>query len=70
MKFQDILKGACAAAILAAVVMGGNARGEAGHPQQEAAAKPAVAPAPAGPDSHSLTADDLSAWLDGIVRCS
>ena len=67
MKFQDILKGACAAAILAAVVMGGNARGEAGHPQQEAAAKPAVAPAPAGPDSHSLTADDLSAWLDGIV---
>ncbi|MGD0890336.1 MAG: serine hydrolase domain-containing protein [Terracidiphilus sp.] len=67
MMCKHALKGACAAAILAAVVMSGNARGEAGHPEKEAAAKPAAAPAPAGQESPALSADDLSAWLDGIV---
>ena len=68
MKLQDTLKGACAAAILAVVVMSGNAYGEAGHPQQEpVVSKPVAAAVPASPSAPAMTADDLSAYLDGLI---
>lgn len=68
MKFQYIAKGACAAAILAAVAVSGNVRGEAAHPQQESVvSKPVAAAAPASPSAPAMTADDLSAYLDGLV---
>jgi CubicO group peptidase (beta-lactamase class C family) len=67
MRFQNIAKSACTAAILAAFVVSGNARGEAAHPQQEAASKVAPMGVPISPDSHELSAEDLSAYLDGVV---
>lgn len=68
MKFKNIVQCACAAAIVAAVVMGGDVRVEAGQSQKEAVAtKPVAATIPASQDLHSLTADDLSAYLDGVI---
>jgi CubicO group peptidase (beta-lactamase class C family) len=67
MKFEKVWKGVCSATALAAVVFSVAAQGQAVSPATAMAVKPASSGAPAQPDSHALTADDLSAFTDGIV---
>jgi CubicO group peptidase (beta-lactamase class C family) len=67
MRFWNVLKDACTAVLFGAVVMSGIARGQAVHPVQDPAAKPVAADVPVAMDSHSLTADDLSAFLAGVI---
>ena len=67
MKFEKAWKGGCSAAALATILVSATAQGQAVNPATAMTVKPASSAAPAWPDSHALTADDLSAFTDGIV---
>jgi CubicO group peptidase (beta-lactamase class C family) len=70
MKFDNTLKMTFIAAALAAVMLAGDACGQApkaAAPLQPEVTKPDSSTTSAWPDSHALAADDLNAFTDGFV---